>query len=98
MNDNFVNLNLLYDTEFIKGTIKIQEKEDNINQIIHSQIDIGSKQINENTEPEPFNYGRLDNQQEINNDEPMDTTQNDCSECESQLKQRNIEYENIKKN
>ena len=42
--------------------------------------------------------------EKIKNDEPMDTAQNDClecekkiMECESKLKQRNIEYESIKK-
>jgi hypothetical protein len=83
IDDNILKLNL-YNRTFIKGTIKIKTESDILNKIIPLSP-------NENTVA-PFDEGRLDNLEQVNNNE----LENIVLECESQLKQRNIEYENIK--
>ena len=70
-----IQLNLLRDTEFIKGTIELKEIDDTINKIIHGQFDIDDNQSNENTGPVPFKNDSLDNLTQVENDGPIDTIQ-----------------------
>lgn len=91
IDNNILKLNL-YNRTFIKGTFKMKTDSDILNEIIPFSLI-------ENTVA-PFDEGRLDNLEQVNNDEAV----HDCSkyekkvlECESQLKRRNIEYENIEK-
>ena len=91
IDNNILTLNL-YNRTFIKGTFKMKTESDILNEIIPLSP-------SEHTVA-PFNEGRFDNLKQVNNEEPV----YDCSkyekkvlECESQLKRRNIEYENIKK-
>ena len=70
-----IQLNLLRDTEFIKGTIELKEIDDTINKIIHGQFDIDDNQSNENTGPVPFKNDSLDNLTQVENDGQIDTIQ-----------------------
>ena len=70
-----IQLNLLRDTEFIKGTIELKEIDYSTNKIIHGQFDIDDNQSNKNTGPVPFKNDSLDNLTQVENDEPIDTIQ-----------------------
>ena len=92
VNDYVLTL-YLHDRTFIKGTVKIktesdilnkiiidennESKDKNINKIIDNQVDIDANQSNEITEPVPYKNTSLDNLEQINNDEQIDTTQSD---------------------
>ena len=75
----------LHDRTFIKGTIKIKTESDILNVINenneskdeNSQVDIDANQSEPVPEPVPYKNTSLDNLEQINNDEQIDTTQSD---------------------